>query len=399
MFDAVALSRMFRTWLDNPDDRLESEVRVLASVSEEQWAEVVRAESSIATIAISKRLVSLSYDARARNSDRAVWLAKLATRIAKATWRGPDEIDATILAEGDAWAEYAAALHTVRDEQNAKDAVQRAHTFYELVPGLATEKKVAILNLYEGRILHELGESTAGLAVVERGTNVLRDIFGDDKRYVQGRTMQAGILMGLNQFQEAARVLRSVVKPARDLGDIETYAHITYFIGRCMAKLGQSTKAKTLLKEAAKLFQDLEMRAELPRIRKTLAELAFESGRIDDAIAELYMARQEFLALNQPVVAALVSLDVVDYLLIRERTSEVELLCSEMIRVFTQANLSRNALQALAHLQSLAQDSRVTPEDVQHVRRFFELLPTAPDTPFDMNEEGSGGQNHPPLPS
>lgn len=40
-------------------------------------------------------------------------------------------------------------------------------------------------------------------------------------------------------------------------------------------------------------------------------------GRYNEAIAELYMARQEFLALNLPVITALVSLDVVDLLLLQ----------------------------------------------------------------------------------
>lgn len=383
MFDAVALARIFRTWLDNPDDRVEADVQTLAAIAEEQWIAVVKADPSLTTIAVTRTLLSLAYDARLRRVDRAVWLAKIATRVAKDTWSGQAQLDATIEAEGDAWREYAAALHAAREDSLAKLAAQRAHELYALVPG--TEKNDAILCLYEGRILHELGESERGLATVERGTNLLRDLFGDDKRFVQGRTRQAAILMDRGDYPEAARVLRSVVKLARDLKDTETYAHITHFIGRCMAKLGQIDKAKKVLGEAVKLFHELGMPTEPPRVRGAIADMLVAAGRFNEAIAELYMARQEFLALSLPVIAALVSLDVVDLLLLQQRTAEVEHLCNEMIRVFTAANLSRNALQALAHLQDLAERSAVTAEDVQDVRVYLELLPTAPEATFEAH--------------
>jgi tetratricopeptide (TPR) repeat protein len=217
--------------------------------------------------------------------------------------------------------------------------------------------------------------------VVERASNVLRD-GGDEKRYVHGRTIQATILMDRGRYGEAAEVLRSVVALARGLGDMQTYAHITHFIGRCMAKLGQTDAARTVLSEAVKLFHDLDMREEPPRVRGTIAEMLVEAGRYNEAIAELYLARAEFLALDLPVIAALVSLDIVDYLLVQERTSEVELLCRDMIRVFAAANLSRNALHALAHLQSLAERAAVTAGAVQEVRSYLELLPSDPDRPF-----------------
>ena len=161
-----------------------------------------------------------------------------------------------------------------------------------------------------------------------------------------------------------------------------------------MAKLGQIDEAKKVLGEAVKLFHELEMPTEPPRVRGAIADMLVAAGRYNEAIAELYMARQEFLALNLPVIAALVSLDVVDLLLVQQRTSEVEHLCNEMIRVFTAANLSRNALQALAHLQDLAGRSAVTSEDVQHVR----VSRTASDCPRNDvpgRVKRSGGR--PPL--
>ena len=116
MFDAAALARLFRLWLDNPDDRVEAEVRALATLPEEEWGAVVKADPSLTTIAVTRTLLSLAYDARLRTLDRAVWLAKIAIRVARDTWSGETHLDATIEAEGDAWREYAAALHAVRED-------------------------------------------------------------------------------------------------------------------------------------------------------------------------------------------------------------------------------------------------------------------------------------------
>jgi tetratricopeptide (TPR) repeat protein len=380
-YDPAAHALAFHTWLQNPSDELETQVRELAEIPEAGFQAVLRADPTIISVAVTRKLLALAYDARGRNSPRAVWLAKLAIRIARDTWEGEAQVDAAIEAEGDAWREYAACLLDQGEFPMAKIAAVRARELYALT---GAEQNAAVLSLYEGRILHELRESDRGLVLIEQGTNLLRDLFKDEKRYVQGRTMQASILMELSRFEEAARVLYSVVQPARAMADMETYAHITYFIGRCMAKLGQTEAAKTVLHEAAKLFHDLDMPTEAPRVRGTLAQMLIEAGRYNEAISELYLARAEYLRLGLPVIAALVSLDIVDLLVIQNRTSEVEHLCNEMIRVFTSANLPHNALQALAHLRSLSNRTAVSAEDVQHVRTYLELLPSDPDRPFTV---------------
>jgi tetratricopeptide (TPR) repeat protein len=378
-YDPAAHALAFHTWLQNPSEELETQVRELAEMPEAGFQAVLRADPRIVSVAATRKLLALAYDARLRTSPRGVWLAKLAVRIARDTWEGESQVDTAIEVEGDAWREYAACLLGTGNFPLARIAAQRARELYALT---SAEHNAAVLSLYEGRILHELRQSERGLVLVEQGTNLLRELFRDEKRYVQGRTIQASILMELNRFEEAARVLYSVVQPARAMGDTETYAQITYFIGRCMAKLGQTEAAKTVLHEAAKLFHDLDMLAEAPRVRGTLAQMLVEEGRYNEAISEFYLARAEYLRLGLPVIAALVSLDIVDLLVILNRTSEVEHLCNDMIRVFTSAKLPHNALQALAHLQSLSIRTAVSAEDVQHVRTYLELLPSDPDRPF-----------------
>jgi hypothetical protein len=130
------------------------------------------------------------------------------------------------------------------------------------------------------------------------------------------------------------------------------------------------------------MFESAGLYAEMPRVRKGIVEILVARNRFNEAISELYMARSEFLSMEMPVVAALVSLDIVDLLLVQKRTSEVELLCNEMITTFTRARLPINAMKALQHLQSLASASTVTDDDVQRVRAYLELLPSDPDQLF-----------------
>ncbi len=113
------------------------------------------------------------------------------------------------------------------------------------------------------------------------------------------------------------------------------------------------------------MFEQLSLHAEIPRVRKGIADIMLVQGRVHEAISELYKARAEFLAMSLPVMAALVTLDIVELLLDVGRTSEIALLCDDA--------MPRSIANAFAALRELA--GRATGQDVQRVRDFLERLP------------------------
>jgi hypothetical protein len=103
---------------------------------------------------------------------------------------------------------------------------------------------------------------------------------------------------------------------------------------------------------------------------KGVAEILVAHGRVHEAVSELYKARAEFLAMELPVIAALIALDIVDLLLTVGRTSEIELLCDAC-----PDRLPQSAAEAFALLRERAGRACVTEADVQRVRAFLARLP------------------------
>src|ERR1044071_1685998 len=107
-------SEAIRRWLDG-DDAAEETVRQLAESS--VWA------ATTCDSATTRKLIALAHDALSRDPNRAVWISRLAIRAARE--------GETLLDEGDAWREYAAALLEVGDYEDAHVAVERARMVYQ----------------------------------------------------------------------------------------------------------------------------------------------------------------------------------------------------------------------------------------------------------------------------
>jgi len=341
-----AIARAFRQWLDG-DDAAEETVRGLAEA--EAWPPM--ALGSAAT----RRLIALAHDALSRDPNRAVWISRLAIRVAK--------YGDALADEGDAWREYAAALLEVGDYEDAHIAVERARMVYRLAGG--AEHNHAVLLAVEGRILHELGDSLRGLQRIDESARTLLRL-NDKKTYVRVRSIYAVVLFNLCRYREAADTYAEMVNDY----DTETLAHAVLMIGRCAVKLGEIERARQCFETALEMFEDLGLQPEIPRVRKGMAEVLIAHGRVHEAISELYKARAEFLTMELPILGALVALDVIDLLLAVGRMSEIELLCNAC-----PERLPPNAAEAFAALRERARRACVTEDDVQRVRGFLERLP------------------------
>ena len=344
-------SDAIRHWLDG-DDAAEETVRRLAEGA--AWPVAMPLDS-----ATTRRLIALAHDALSRDPNRAVWISRLAIRVAK-------EGDA-LIDEGDAWREYAAALFEVGDYESAQFAVKRARQVYGVTDG--TEHNQAILAVVEGRILHELGDSTHALHRIDGSARTLRSL-NDKKSYVRVRSIYASILFDLGRYREAAETYTAMSILAEQEGDTETLAHAVHVIGRCAVKLGEMDRARQCFETALDMFEQLGLRTEMPRVRKGIADILVVHGRVHEAASELYKARAEFLAMKLPVIAAFVALDIIDLLRSVGRISEIELLCEAC-----PDHLPPSAAEAFTALRERAGQACVTEADVQRVRGFLERLP------------------------
>jgi tetratricopeptide (TPR) repeat protein len=279
------------------------------------------------------------------------------------------------LLEGKAWYEYASALLRLGRYEEAREAVLRSRAFFSLpivAPKIRDED--ARLNLVYAQVLHFLGKSEAGLALIDRAAEELLYVCEDAKQYVRARTIHATLLMRLDRFEEALELLDRVAESAAEEDDGETLAHVTHNIGLCAARLGDDKRAEECQKIALTLFQEHGMIAELPRVRGALITILRRRGRTAEAISELYMVRNDYLQLSMPLIAARYSMDIAELLVRTGRLSEAEHLCKTLLTTFRRAKLIGEARKALQFLRACANTSSVTEGTIAHVRSFFLAL-------------------------
>jgi len=370
-----------RRWLAEDDREVEADVRAFTEFDADDLDHAItQLRDLLFDGAATREVIRRAHALLGSDPDRALWMAHLATILAPRVWLGDAHMEAMIELEGDAFREYAAALLVVGSFARAADAARLARESYDVL-GLSA-KGASILDLIEGRILHELGRSNEGLAMVQRGSNMLLVFHEDKEAYVKGRTIEAALLFKGERYQEAMEVYVAMSEHAREEDDTELLAYVLQMVGRCRVKFGQFDEGRECIETAIRMFEDLGLFAEVPRVRKGLVEIAVARGRYNEAISELYKMHNAFLALHLPIIAALVELDVVDLLMVSGRTADISALCRKMLATFTEAGLRRNALMALAHIHSLARDGALESDDVQKVRAFLERLSGDPDAPF-----------------
>lgn len=361
-------AQMLTAWLDTLDPDGERLAIAMGEVPEDDW------EALIASFTIPfgadgvVRVISRAHELLGKAPTDARSLARLAIRISRrASNDGSPDID---LIEGDAWRELAAAHLETAEYADAHDAIERSRACY--ARSKSSRLNAAILALYEGRTLFELGRWSEALAAVGHGSSELLECRADRKKYVQARTIHASILAGMGQYDAALDVFSDAADLAKQAGDKETLAYIVWNTGLLAAKLDDTARAKRCLDSALRYFERLGLTAEMPHVRAALVVILKQQGRYNEAVSELFKVRAEFLSLGIPVAAAIASLRIVEVLLLSGRTSDVPARCEEMVKTFTAARLPKNLLMALAYLNEAARQDKLKPSDVTYVAEFVE---------------------------
>jgi tetratricopeptide (TPR) repeat protein len=319
-----------------------------------------------------------------REPPKAKTVAKLAIEIAARVHDTSVRTSArALLLEGKANYEYAAALLRVGQYCDAETAVTRARHLLAMPETIRlVTDEVALLDLVRGQILHFLGRSEEGLRVIEHAADYLLVVCDDRKKYVKARTIAATILMRLKRFDEADLLLGQTIVSAVEEHDRETAAHMLCNIAVCAAEKGDEKRAEKCHEQAVSLFEELGMLAEVPRARRALITIMQRRGKFLTAISEMYKARNEYLNLGMPIVAARLSMDIAELLIQMNRYSEAEHLCEGLVDVFLGAELQREVARALEYLQACASEKELSNAAIEVVKRFLDLISSDEGTLF-----------------
>ncbi len=367
--DGRALRRLagrFRVWLAT--ERKPEVLDALLELSDEELSTFALDQPDCATTQVVRTLIDRSYAKRGNNPPLVICLGRLAARLADMAWLIYRDDD---LVRGDAWRQYAAALAGSGEYHAASEACDVAEGFYSPVTSSDAVYGRALLALTRGHAFYYLDRVGDALRLIDEAAHILRPL--NKGKYVTARTTYAAFLLGSGSIKAAAAIFLETETLARQVGDSEALAYIIGNIGGCYARLGRLPEARRYLRRAIDEYQRLGLKASLLKPRTSFVRVLIQEGRFHEAVSELFEIRRAYLELQMPVVAADTGLWLVDVLYLADRVTQVPSLCRELIEVFENKKLPREAAKALAYLNdSLTRG--VKQSDVRFVRDFMILL-------------------------
>lgn len=379
------LLTQFRRWLDDPESS-PGIVRELLALDRVRTGAFVRLQTGDDFRYTITTLLRRAHDRLSTVPTESIALSRLAT-ILCTTHPGKNR-QRDLALKGDAWKEYAAALLSSGDYSEADRACAQAVSFYSLTDPQRMLFERTHLILIQAQVAHFLGDSERGLILADQAATTLTQSFPTKKKDgVRARTIYATILVANQRYDEGLRALEECAERARREGDTETLASLVNNIGQVYARIGNLKAARECFTMALQGFSSLGLKTEIPRVHGGLARILTQEGRYNDAVSEHYKARAAYLDLGMPLIAAEVSLRIIEALFAGGRMNDIPSLCAEAVKTFTKANLPREAAKALSYVDASAQHETLTPSEVQEVREFFQRLQVNPDEIFEFAEE------------
>jgi len=187
--------------------------------------------------------------------------------------------------------------------------------------------------------------------------------------HLAGRSLisKAFVLIETGESESAIQVLKKangLIDPERDPRLVLCVQHN---LVDNLSKMGRHTEAADLLPELRELATAHGSALDHLRLKWVEGRIAAGLGDYDRARTLLTVVRQTFLAASNPYEAALATLDLVIPDLQEGKAAEVRKLADEMVTVFRDHDVAREALAALLLFQEAARQETATAELAREV--------------------------------
>ena len=187
--------------------------------------------------------------------------------------------------------------------------------------------------------------------------------------HLAGRSLisKSAVLIEMGESESALQTLRradGLIEPERDPRLVLCIRHN---LVDNLSKMGRHAEAAALLPELRDLAAAHGGTLDRLRLRWVEGRVAAGLGDPERARQLLGSVRQAFLEDRNPYEAALATLDLVVSRLEEGHTAEVRLLADEMVAVFRDSNVPREALAAVLLFQEAAHREAVTGELAREV--------------------------------
>jgi tetratricopeptide (TPR) repeat protein len=389
MSDSAQLKRYLRIgtrlrhWLEHFDEESESVLPEVNELTDNELGRLASLRLDVVTPESIRTIIDRAHALIGRHPRLAATWCETAIRLAERVDTGDPDEDMGL--EGDAWREHASALYSATDYKRALRSCKMAAMYYDVVKP-KRDFGNAILALILGQVMHCLGDSDAGIALIDQTAPLFLRLFNNKKKYIEARTIAAVVRLQREEWNEALEALKESAALARKEKDTSSLAWILSNIGCCYANMGRLRQAQQCLITAIKMFERDGLTADLTRTRGSLVLVLRGRGRYNEAISELYQLRATYLSLDMPIAAAESGLRIVEILFLAGRAADAPALCQELYSTFTEADVLPNeARKALAYLNAAAIRCEATDEllkDVEHVIGYWERLMADPGETF-----------------
>jgi tetratricopeptide (TPR) repeat protein len=333
------------------------------------------------SLPVAVALIRKAHDCTGREPRKALSLSQLAASIASEAKSPLAFPFASYAIEGQAWMRHAAALYQLGRFHDAKDAAEKADCFYAAAHPV-TLRDAATLDLIRGKILHALGEEETALVLVDLSAKVILNVFNEPDKYVEAMAIYHALLMKSERYEQAAATWESIAALAREQGDSKLLAYILHNIGLTYLHARELGPAKECFHTAYAMFENLGLRAELPRVRGGIALALVQEGHYEAAIREMYKNRDAFLELGMEFDAATVMIRIVETRFSAGDFDEIPAICGEVLRFFEDAGLPREATKAAAYMLEAARRRALRIDQIKAIELFVYELKLSPDTSF-----------------
>ena len=370
----IANLRMFADRMAFEDTAADAILPGLLAGPREEWMPRLTAHPQWRTAGVVRRLVRTAMHVVMSMPPDALAMTAMAIEIADHLDPRSYRTDTIAKLSGAAWRDHAYALFYVGRFADALDATEKASL---AIRGCVVDEydraRIAVIRALCLRAAEELPDAVAAV----RFSSETFGEFGDLPRRASARLAETHLLFTKGEYTTALEILNTLEHQLRDAGDVNLYARVLGNLGYCLWKLGRVDEALQHHDASATLLADIGVHTEAVRVRWNVASILAAEGRVDEAHARFEALKASFDEMGMASESALVSLDLAEVMVARADFDSVQALCRAAMSSFERSGIpyTARALTALAYIREAAQQRRVTPAVVKHVREYLRRLP------------------------
>jgi tetratricopeptide (TPR) repeat protein len=254
-----------------------------------------------------------------RPSDAAV-IGELAVMIARRARIRAKRTSEWLRLEADACRELADILLRCSHLRRARHAALRAKALYRR-PHLAPTRDECRVDLTHGQIVFQQGDRETGLAIIEDAGERLRRDWGDPVACAKAKSIYGTLLLRIDAYERAMPYFRESLIAGGERLDEYAIASNLLDTAICALKLGKLVGWENLAAAQAK-FEQLGASDAVWHCEALRVEILHDEGKVSEAISELYKLRDKALQEGLPKVAAQLTVNIMEWLVEQQRSSE-----------------------------------------------------------------------------